>query len=570
MPMMAPMTVADDPDIILPVMGDPAEISAHPFIEPAMLAKWILEKEEIWQERFMEPPEFARSCADRGIRADDQTIIRLWQLGLLRADLIVTTQRLRRAGLVPIGEIGENEHAYADSRPYKEYAAGLGSAASRLKPISPLTKLFFHPFRFCVVWQYEKLCRSALAPSALTSASDFRRLRKFFEQVQKRSGAARSISSFARANSIASLAVASEPYAYPRIFHRLRFRTDEATLRKDLAEHLAKLEKIYKNIGEKPIEEAWQLLCRSSSALDGNRELHEKLRLARSEIRERKLQGPLAGALFLKTTAEVLRRTAEHIFDTTWREEGETWDSANYKQRRYGTRRIFDGKGRVIDEVLREFWPDFGLHVRWYVEGDTEWGALDYFFGPNPSGIDLVNLHGQFGRPLLNHLKNDLKDGTYSFVSLDGDRPDNVRILRQAAKASNFFGQWYVSTPDFEFANFSLTELQEILWQMAEDEGARPASRATLIENTRAADCKAKLQKGARKLRELVRFSTNEAWGRRLMAFAETHPKNEKGEDRPIVSAAHDGLRGARGLFSHSADIRTLRVDPDTGRLVKK
>jgi hypothetical protein len=56
-------------DIILPVMGDSAELSDPPFIQPATLSNWILQNEEIWQEQFMEPTEFARFSTDRGIRA---------------------------------------------------------------------------------------------------------------------------------------------------------------------------------------------------------------------------------------------------------------------------------------------------------------------------------------------------------------------------------------------------------------------------------------------------------------------------------------------------------------------
>ena len=142
---------------------------------------------------------------------NDQTVA----TRLLRADLVVTTRKLRKAGLLPIGTIGEEKHVYADNRPYKKYPAGLGPAAARLKAIDPSIELYFHPFRFCVVWQYEELCRTFPSPSALTSASGFPRLRNFFAKAQKRSGSERSIARFAEANNIASLAIASEPWAYP-------------------------------------------------------------------------------------------------------------------------------------------------------------------------------------------------------------------------------------------------------------------------------------------------------------------------------------------------------------------
>lgn len=144
-------------------------------------------------------------------------------------------------------------------------------------------------------------------------------------------------------------------------------------------------------MGEQQVAKAWEHLCRASSDIEPNRHLHEILRLARNEVREKQLRGPLSGAMCLKTMAEVLRRTAEDVFETQWPEEGESWGSgADYKQRRYGAPRIFDGDRRAADQVLKSFWPAFGLHARWYVEGKTESGALEYVFGRNPSGIDLV------------------------------------------------------------------------------------------------------------------------------------------------------------------------------------
>ena len=149
---------------------------------------------------------------------------------------------------------------------------------------------------------------------------------KHFGEIEGRSGSAQVIAAFAQANSVASLAIASEPWAYTRIFNRLRYSTDKETYRKALAHHRTKLAKIYKAKGEDPVRKAWDHLCHASSALEPNRHVHEILRLAKNDIREKTLKGPLAGALFLKTIAEVLRRTAEDVFSTQWPEEGETWD----------------------------------------------------------------------------------------------------------------------------------------------------------------------------------------------------------------------------------------------------
>ncbi|MBI4480474.1 MAG: hypothetical protein HY651_10670 [Acidobacteria bacterium] len=546
----------------------------YPFIEPVLLTKWILDNEEIWQERkpFIESDDFAHFCDNHGIQMKHETVVCLWQLGLLRADRVVSARRIRKAGLVEIGKTPRGEYVYADSRPNKPFPAGLAAAASKLPALRASTKLLFHPFRFCVICQYQISCLSYPGPSDLTSPGGFQALEKHFSTFQARSGTATHLRPFIRANGIASLAIAAEPCMYPRIFHFRRCRTmDEATHLKHVSEHWNRIENIYKEIGEKPLKEVWGLLGWYSSSLEPNRELHEKLRLASNEVRENKLRGPLAGAVYLKTIAEVIRRAAETALQTEWPEEGETWSyTADYKLFRYGAPRIFDGDQRVSDRVLRSFWPNFGLHARWYVEGYTEWAALNYYFGPNPVGIDLVNLKGQFHGPLLDYLRNDVKNGIYSFVSLDRDVEDNCRLLQQAQKTGKFFGQWYVSKPDFEFANFSLAELQEVLWQMASEKGASPSRRDILIENTKGSQNAKQLEKGVRRMIELAGFSKGEDWGRRLMQLVKDQPFNEEGEERPIWAALRDARRAAQGWYSHYMDTTDLRVDPETGKLVRK
>ena len=62
---------------------------------------------------------------------------------------------------------------------------------------------------------------------------------------------------------------------------------------------------------------------------------------------------------------------------------------------------------------------------------------------------------------------NDIHRSVYSWVSLDGDVQDNVRLVKKAAKDDKMFGRFFISVPDFEIHNFSIEELAEVFWTMA-------------------------------------------------------------------------------------------------------
>lgn len=551
-------------------MPNPSGIDAPEFVEAVELTRWMIERDNLWHENLESPDAFARSCKKRGIDVDKESVVRLWQLGLLRADVIIATKKLRRPGLVLLKKIAEAQYAYGDGRPHRIYPDGLGRAAARFRDLDPAIQLRFHPFRFFVLYMYDRICRSYPAPSFLSLSVHRTLLRKSFEAAQRNSGSGRVVSSFAKVNAIAGLAIASEPWAYPRLFNRWSIRFDHDDYLKALDDHWDKLRSIYEVSGESPILDGWNWLCNAAVGLEPNVRLHEKLRLARSEVREKQLKGPLAGAMFLKTMAETLRRTAEATFETRWPEEGEHWEGGDYKDHAYGARRIFDGDRNASNEVLKTYWRGIGLQATWYVEGSTELGALKEFFGPNPVGISFVNLQGRLDTRLPELLKNDRVNGIYSIISVDGDRRDNLKLLQLAAKADKFFGLCHISVPDFEFANFSLVELQEILWQIATENKAPPESHALLIESTKDATGKTQLLKGAQRLKHLRQLPTNEAWGRRLIDFARKNPRKDEEAERPIIRALHDGRRAAYGLYSHRHDMRERRVDPVTLDLVDK
>ena len=87
------------------------------------------------------------------------------------------------------------------------------------------------------------------------------------------------------------------------------------------------------------------------------------------------------------------------------------------------------------------------------------------------------------------------------FISIDGDRSDNVRIVRKAAEEDDICGRFFISEPDFEFQNFTLDELEEILWKVCEDRGAPDSIRKNLHIATLAPEGNCFWRKGIPKSR---------------------------------------------------------------------
>src|SRR3989442_5423 len=87
------------------------------FLEPSLLGAWIAEHRRIWQMNFLKARDLAQFCRDRGLsHFDENDITKLWQLGLLKADLIESRRKYDRAGLVDRGFNHYGDHVYTDER----------------------------------------------------------------------------------------------------------------------------------------------------------------------------------------------------------------------------------------------------------------------------------------------------------------------------------------------------------------------------------------------------------------------------------------------------------------------
>ena len=111
----------------------------------------------------------------------------------------------------------------------------------------------------------------------------------------------------------------------------------------------------------------------------------------------------------------------------------------------YGSERVLDAPRNISNELMRQYGLDYGVRVRCYVEGETEYGALNSIIKPQ-NGIELINLGGNFiegkkkGMAFRASLRNDKKSRIFSIVVLDNDRSDFVRAVRNAAAQDQMCG----------------------------------------------------------------------------------------------------------------------------------
>ncbi len=571
---------------------------------------------------------FTRFAQERGVGlgggARGEGIERLWRMGWLKADLVRvapggTKKRLEELagrGFKKVGQEGR-VRLYADAR---AVGAGVGTggvggapkAEQMPKTIQPL----FHPYRYHVLrYVADVLTPNVTALSTLSTAGP-ESLTTLYGQIFGWVGDHIGSPEFARdlehMNDRVALAIATEPLYFDRVFGVTtlapRYGPTELGLDPDvyrdteqeeldrrrtelyeerLEDHRRDVHEAYRRAGLERVEEERKRLCQISESLDPNRDLQTLLRITRG-VGRLEIGGTTGGALLTRTMAEMLRRAAEDVFSTTLPEEDEASGfsiprpgAPNVKERRYGSARLLDGERGPRIEFVRSVGLGVGDRVRWYVEGKTEYWALAQLFGTEGEhGVSLVDLRGQFVEgdvlSFRDSLRTDLNNHVFSLVSLDGDDDVNLSAVRKAVSDGEFFGSFSVSDPDFELGNFSLGELEEIMWEMAKEggatEGARQELHDALVKAEERQQKKGEPLKGKHVIKaaadnvlELNQLSKNEEWGRRLMAYANEHPQRTDGEDRPVNQAIVLALQGLRS--SYVATRRALRVDPESGDL---
>ncbi len=559
-------------------------------LEPALPGAWIAEHRRIWQMRFLNVNDLARFCSDRGLsNFGEEGITRLWQLGLLKADLVESDKEFILAGLVDRGTDRYGRHIYSDERQLLQRSEGWGDALKTLNPLRDDVELLFHPFRYYILYHFNRALGLHISKMQMFNQQGYPRLLEWnLSSFNHLSVSDQFVSRIKLWNDTASLCIVTEPCTYIRIFHHIRYDPSEVKnyqagfeeISQHIDEYWKSVNHLYLQIGMARLEELRVELCIDTQMLDPNRWIHTMLCLGDSDLRL-KLEGRLGGALILRTMAETLRRATEEAFNTKLREEDERGFGMvpeNVKKELYGSNRLLDGDENVAREFMRQYELHYGLRLRFYVEGATESEALRYAFQTiGAKYIEVINLGGAVaqkrgkGVAFRENLRSDLDMHVFSMVLIDGDRSDFVSAVKQAARNDEICGCFYLSSQDFEFANFELDELEEILWEIAlEDTDNLPTEedRHTLHEAIKDVTNAEELEKQARKaLPQLAHFSKGERWGRKLIDFVGRNSRRQ-GKHRQVIEAIQMAVRNKNANYQFTR--RDYKVDENTGQPVKR
>lgn len=537
-----------------------------------------------WQDRLLRPEQLAKFAQTLGLGwFSDEDVAGLWRIGMLRADFVSLPVACDRPGLLSLHMHGvDKSFCYVDARTIQHRADGYGSSFTQADGATDGATLKFHPFRLFVLHHVERTLKIEIANCQFLLYEEGVRtiMQRRLEGTRRWTSSVEFGQRFDYWNSVCEAAIVAEPLVPVVQGNAL----PSSSPREPKNEHEQRVREYFVELGEAGIRQMREDLAFTAETLDDNRAVHVLLRLMHPRERSR-LKGRLGGAMHLLAMAETIRRVAEQTFEKALPEEDEIGPGQWFPGARkllYGSDRVFDAPRSHLRDYLTQLGLDFGVKVRCYVEGDTEFGALDHAVG-DLAHVQLVDLAGRFaerggkGLAFSDSLDSDKKSGVFSVILLDGDRRDNIRVVEQAAKGERFAGSFFVASPDFEFANFSVRELLYIALSISL-ENASTTPSAVDVRN----DELIQRSVGVKSNRELLALladqgisdvSKHAGWGRALMSHAIKHPyfpddDPRSGAKRQIIEAVEVIIRIQGIGFQRS--LARERVDPSSGRAVPR
>lgn len=512
-------------------------------------------------------------------------IVGLWQIGLLRADLVLADRSIEMPGLTLLSSNDEEVSVHLDCRVIEHRQAGFGGALrveSDADSADNELELWFHPFRLYVLFHVQRTLRVEttntqylIYPDGLVTVAA--RVR---EALDRWTSSEAFSDRFDHWNVTAELAIACEA-----LWHapRAGIAGNRADQPEAFNAYRSQVNSLIADIGKAEVHARREELGFNADTLDGNRNIQTLLRLMLQQHLE-KLKGPLGGAMKFLSMAEAIRRAAEVALNEQLPEEDEIGPGqwmVGARKMLYGSERVFDAERRDLRDYLSLLGLDFGTKVRCYVEGDTELGAFSHA-AAGAGHVELVNLAGQVvekrrkGLAFADGLANDFSARVFSVIVLDKDRAEFVKAVKKAAKEKRFFGRYFLCEPDFELGNFAHRELVDIALALSRidelDPEALEARRVRLYSTTAnlASNSELWIALEAEGVRDVGK---GEQWGRELMKFAIQHPQRCASaggnlEDRPIIEVARLMMRTRDAGFMRS--LNDLDLDPETGELNPK
>jgi hypothetical protein len=386
---------------------------------------------------------------------------------------------------------------------------------------------------------------------------------------------------------VADLCILLEPIYWPSITNRhsgeiaIRALKDPASPEGVLMmnykeEVLGIVRRIYKS----SIALAHERLRFEAAKLDNNHELYLLLRGAKWSKRER-IEGSLGAALWLRHMAELLRLAFDEVYEDRLVHEDEAigWWHEGARKLLYGSEYPLENVAEAVRRILPQWGVHTGPRVRFYVEGETEQGALEYGLdGYLGLYIEVVNLRGDgklkgadkdHGSWLQKELERDVAARRLSMIMLDDDcaeglteaestrRRASLRSLRKRASEGSVVGMVFVNSPDIETACFTIPELVKAAGYYEQEIGEQNLAPLDIADFAGVKSGKEFEQRYC-KIR-IARSIKGRIWGEALMRVAF---ESGRGEAQRLVFARNCAIRGIEADYDFQRD--KFPVDPVT------
>lgn len=477
------------------------------------------------QQKLLTIQQFSKFLKDKSFRFSQDDIKKLWYLGFINADIIKSKNKLNINGIIQI-DVKNDFFIYVDKRVLSK-----NSKSNCLSHYSDdeNIKLYFYETRLYSIYHVERILKNNIGTmQILTYDKGFNEacehhIKLYNDWITKEE----TIKLFNYWNILPSLCNSFEPITHQIINSQLTWDTFTLT-RNKLLEELEKyksfLLSLIENIGEEKIIYFMDEISRDSETIDSNKNLHLIIRLMKYNERI-KINDKIGASMVLFNMVEILRRGLELQTGKKYDEEDERGFGQSFKESKFqiqGGDRILDNDRLIKNQFLRRFGLDYNIRVRVYVEGETEYYAIKYYF-KDISTIQIINLKGQFieskgkGLSFKENLKNDVLSKIFSIVVLDGDVNDNKRILDKAIKNNEICGGFAINNPDFEIENFR-NDLCQIIYEMQEKE------EICLEEIKNATNGFTTAEEFFNKLKKFnpkfYSYGKGQEWGVQLMKFA--------------------------------------------------
>jgi hypothetical protein len=539
----------------------------------------IINSLNIFPEPLLNSMDFAQYASKFKLSLVEEDVNSLWSVGLLNADLITSDKMLKIKGIDLVSTENKLYH-FADNRRITAKENWAGTLTADLFKNNKIN-IYFHKFRFFVLYTINRFFKYSIHPFQFLYNEKM--VSKIVQIENEDNSRSRKGAKFSEriiwVNNLTTLVICCVPNTYDRIYDEVDFKIDE-NHEYSKNDYRIIIEKILIEIGLEEIEKIRKHLCVIVEYLDPNKMLHIMLRMSQARMRK-SLEGDIGSSMLLFSMAESLRLSTEQAFNISLPEEDELgfvgWNDG-VKLDVFGAPRLYDANPGVKLEYMRQWGVDFGTKIRCYFEGETEIGALKSVVTPS-NLIDFINLKGKVyekGVPAFrDSLRSDIKNKVLSIVVIDADRDDYVRAIRKACEEDDICGRVFFLDPDFEFGNFGLNELVEIVRKISIDRGGKNINLNLINESAKNCKSGKEFETAIRSLNlEFLDIRKGEIWGEHLMNYANCNPlyppEHPRQGERTIIEIKNLLIRFTTKFCSHELTLKKYKINPKDGSLIPR